>query len=216
MNRSVTIFVAAFMTAFAGMAGVKTPVADQSLSSVNDPQGITGTTSSASDQSVSENSSMLSLSGANPVTLSPNGSVTRVSGNNVRLLPGTKISSGGFVYAPAGHVEKTGKPNRREKRLVTVEEKEKIEARQAMEKAATLISPFLVNRKGQIKSGEPADGHFMSLTYNDMAVVQENQSKTAGYYAETSVTFLKVSLITYLNVPEFRLIRTNCPYVLRL
>jgi hypothetical protein len=82
----------------------------------------------------------LVLSGEQPVSVGTNGAIKLVAGQSIILLPGTKISSGGFLYATIQNPK--GKHSGKVTKLVTIEEKEKIDEQKALEHATTLLSPF--------------------------------------------------------------------------
>lgn len=125
-------------------------------------------------------SSNLVVSGeSNLIVVAKEGTVTLSAGKSISLLPGTKISAGGFLYASIDQVSKNGKHRKKVVRVVTVEEKQKIEEQASLSVAYTLFSPFLSRNKGSLHAGDAENGSYSSLSTTLSGVSTEQQWKVA-------------------------------------
>ena len=121
----------------------------------------------------------LTIGEANPVTIENEGKMTLVAGKTILLLPGTKISSGGFLYASIEPGVKDGHHSKKVTKLVTIEEKEIIEEQASLAKAVNLFKPFPNRKKGLLHAGDPANGNIIATTTQMFGVTAEQQWKFA-------------------------------------
>jgi len=132
-------------------------------------------------QSVDEQSrANVTLSGVNgKVKVESSNKVTIVAGKSITLKPGTRVSSGGFLYASIESPLKSRKHAKREMRIVTVEEKIKLDEQADLAKSCTRISPFLPGNKRTLFNGGSDRGTISSPTGDFMAISPEQQRKVA-------------------------------------
>ncbi len=150
------------------------------------------------------------------VSVTKEGVVSVVAGESIVFRPGTKISSGCFLYASIESKTATGKHKKTDVRLVTVEEKMKIEEQAALGMAYTLFSPFPSNHKGYLHAGDAENGSFNSLSTELCGVFPEQQRKVAidsRQLPETSRTSLSVN---YSQIRVAYVYRAEVMRVLRL
>ena len=112
------------------------------------------------------------------VTVEKNGTVTLSAGKSISLLPGTRISAGGFLYASIETTSKPGKKHRKQVCVVTVEEKIRIEEQASLSDACKLFSPFS-SRKGHLHAGDAEQGSFYASSNEFSAVTPEQQRTMA-------------------------------------
>jgi len=130
---------------------------------------------SASHAQNKEASANLTISGENSkVSVAKAGTVTLVAGKSIILHPGTKISSGSFLYASIEPRSKTGKRTKKEVTLVTLEEMKKIEEQASLCTAYLLFSPFPTRAKGHLHAGDAEQGSFTSSN-NQLSAVSPEQ-----------------------------------------
>jgi hypothetical protein len=162
-------------------------------------------------------SSNLVVSGENNlIVVAKEGTVTLSAGKSISLLPGTKISAGGFLYASIDQISKNGKHRKKVVRLVTVEEKQKIEEQASLSVAYTLFSPFLSGNKGSLHAGDTENGSFKSLSGYLTGLSPEQQRKVAVDSRELPETTRKQFPINYNLAPEAIVYRAEVTRVLRL
>ncbi len=122
----------------------------------------------------------LTLSGESaPMTVENEGKVILTAGKSIRILAGTRVSHGGFLYASIEPAAKSGKHQKKEIRLVTVEEKIKIEEQAILADACVLFSPFPASKKGFLHAGDAEQGSFNSSNNELSAVSPDQQRKVA-------------------------------------
>jgi|GEM_PF-3389989 len=162
-------------------------------------------------------SANLTISGENSkVSVERKGTVTLVAGKSIVLLPGTKISNGGFLYASIEPREKSGKRQKKEVKLVTIEEKMKIEEQASLCVAYSLFSPFLTRNKGYLHTGDAENGSFSS-SYNDLSgVAPEQQRKVAVDSRQLPDATHGQRLVNYFPLPVAYMYRAEITRVLRL
>ena len=158
----------------------------------------------------------LVLSESTPVTVDQNGSITLVAGKSIHFLPGTKISAGGFMYASIVQPGKTGRLQKKEVRLVTVEENEKLEEQVSLAQAATLLSPFPSNKKGQLHAATSENGSIDVYTNNNIGISQEQTFKLAAISVARLQANLQPIVHKFINLPGYCNNNVDCRYVLRL
>jgi hypothetical protein len=157
----------------------------ESASSKSDPQSKEASTAysisvSAGQVQNNQSTANLTISGENSkVSVEKEGTVTLSASKSIHLLPGTKVSAGGFLYASIETIAKNGKNPKKEMRLVTVEEKMKIEAQASLSKAYALFSPFPSPARRHLHSGESENGSYTSENNELSAVTPEQQKKVA-------------------------------------
>jgi len=118
-------------------------------------------TVNAGQSKTSQASANISISGENnKVTVEKEGVVSLSAGKSIILHPGTRVTAGCFLYASIEPVAKTGKHKNKETRLVTIEEKKKIEEQATLAVAAILFSPFPVCSKGFLHAGDAENSSF--------------------------------------------------------
>ena len=122
-------------------------------------------------------SANLTICGENSkVSIEKKGIVTLVAGRSIILHPGTKISSGSFLYASIESVTKIGKHSKSEVTLVTLEELEKIEEQASLSTAYFLFSPFPTRTKGHFHAGDDEQGSY-TLSNNQLSAVYPEQHR---------------------------------------
>jgi hypothetical protein len=142
--------------------------------------------------------------------------VKLVAGESIVLHPGTKISLGSFLYATIQPAVKSGKRQKKEVSLVTIEENQKIEEQASLTFAAALFSPFPSHRKGNLHAGDAENGSFTSSNYELSAVSPEQQRKVAIDSRQLPEVTRKQLLINYLYTPVAFVCRPETMRVLRL
>ena len=193
-----------------------------SPSSKNDPQKketstVYSVSVSAGQSQNNQATANLTISGENSkVSVDKPGTVTLVASKSILLLPGTKVSAGGFLYASIETGAKNGKQPKKEIRLVTVEEKMKIETQASLSEAFALFSPFPSPNRRHLRSGDAEQGSFTSSSSELSAVSPEQQRKVAiDSHLLTGVTRNQFST-SYNPVPVEYTFRAENSRVLRL
>ena len=164
-----------------------------------------------------KSSANLTISGTNsPVTVEKKGVITLSAGKSILFLPGTKISAGGFLYASIKPVAKNRKHQKKEIRLVTIEENEKIEEQASLSIAATLFSPFPTRSRGHLHAGNAHQSSF-TASGNDLSGVSPEQQRKMAFERchLPRVTFQQI-LTSFLPVPKTLACRAETTTVLRL
>lgn len=158
----------------------------------------------------------ISISGSNPVTVNQKGSITLIAGRSILLLPGTRISYGGFMYASIGPNGKSSKQAGKEASLVTIEENEKIEEQVNLSMSVALFSPFSTCKNDHLHAGDAEEGSY-NLSNNVLSAISpEHQRKVAvDSYFRTEVSH-KQMLINYSSVLISHENRAETMRVLRL
>ncbi|MDP1622358.1 MAG: hypothetical protein Q8M08_08455 [Bacteroidales bacterium] len=144
------------------------------------------------------------------------GAVILSASGSILLLPGTRISSGAFLYASIKPVIKNGKHCKKEVRVVTVEEKKKIDEQTSMSTAAALFSPFLNHNKGTFIPNDTENGCFNAANNDLCAVAPEQQRKVAADSRILHEFTRKQNSLSYNLVPEVKAFRAEIVMVLRL
>ena len=112
--------IVCFILSLAATAGWAVAHNDSGIQSSAGPgeqpdRTINGVTLSESDTRTITSTASIILSEQVPVNVEQNGSITLVAGKNIVLLPGTKISAGGFLYASIQKQDKIGRASCRER-----------------------------------------------------------------------------------------------------
>jgi hypothetical protein len=145
---------------------------------------------------------------SNPVTVEKAGRITLTARKPIVFLPGTKISAGSFVYASIDPAAKQAKHRKKAARLVTVEEKEKIDEQASLAKACEIFSPFPVSKRGTVHAtGDTGRSKYTSSGGDPSAVSPEQQRTfSAVALATTRITIeRKTSSFTFfLAASSFR------------
>lgn len=128
------------------------------------------------DTRVVNSSSAIILSEQEPVRVGGNASLTLVAGRNIFLLPGTKITAGGFLYASIQRPGKKGKAITEECRLVTIEENEQIAEQEALA-ISTTLSPFVKPEKDHLRNAVPGESTLSISSPSDKGVIQDHHRK---------------------------------------
>lgn len=162
-------------------------------------------------------SANLTMSGDNSkVSVEKGGTVTLVAGKSIILRPGTKISKGGFLYASIESKAKNGMHHKKVVKLVTVEEKRKIEEQACFATACEIFKPFPTPGRRYLHAGDADNGSF-TLSNNDlMGVSPEQQRKGAVDSRQVALTAPKQLLSTINRMPETSGYRPETTRVLRL
>ena len=135
---------------------------------------------STSQENISRSSANLTISGDNSkVSVEKEGTVTLVAGKSIILRPGTKISNGSFLYASIEPIVKNEKHQKKEIRIVTVEEKNKIEEQVSLAKAFELFEPYPARNRSHLHTNDSENGCFASPVYELSGVTPEQQRKVA-------------------------------------
>lgn len=122
----------------------------------------------------------LTISGENSkVSIEEKGTVTLVAGKSIVLHPGTKISKGSFLYASIGSKSKTGKLHKKEVKLVTVEENQKLLEQASLATAFELFCAVPVRKAARLHAGAAEQGSYQSSNYKLSGVCPEQQRKVA-------------------------------------
>ena len=164
-----------------------------------------------------QSSANLTISGTNsPVTVEKKGVITLSAGKSIVFLPGTKISAGSFLYASIKPVAKNRKHQKKESRLVTIEENEKIEEQASLSIAATLLSPFPTRSRGHLHAGNAYQSRF-TASGNELSGVSPEQQRKMDFerYLLPRVHFQQI-LTSLLPVPATLACRAETTMVLRL
>jgi hypothetical protein len=146
----------------------------------------------------------LVLSDESPVSVGANGSMKLVSGKSIILLPGTKISGGGFLYATI-HRSK-GSQSGKTTTLVTVEQKEMIDEQKALEHAATLLSPFASKSDNGFSARKDDDSSISATSVKQYGVTSGNNNKINAITETKSVVnliFTSNNYLQELNITDF-------------
>lgn len=153
---------------------------------------------------------------SNPLTVEKEGRVTLTAGKSILLLPGTRISAGGFLYASIESTGKSGKHQKKGMRLVTVEENKKIEEQASLCMAFNLFKPIHSRNRGNLHAGDAEQGSFRSSNNELSAVSPEQQRKVALHSRTLSAVARKQISTNYHPVPVASTFRTETMMVLRL
>jgi hypothetical protein len=152
---------------------------DRDLQTNESSKGYTITVSAGQVQN-SQAAANLTISGENSkVSVEKKGTVTLVAGKSIVFHPGTKISNGGFLYASIEPATKNGKLQKKQVKLVTVEENKKIEEQASLSVAAALFSPFATHTRGALHAGDAENGSVTSSNNVLSGVSPEQQRKVA-------------------------------------
>ncbi len=190
--------------------------------SKNDPQGNQVSTvyniSVSSGQAHHERSSAnLTISGENSkVSLEKEGTVSLTAGESIILRPGTKISSGSFLYACIEPRAKSGKSQGKVVKLVTIEENREIEEQASLAFACSLFTPFPAISHGHLHAGDAENGSFTSSTNELSGVTPEQQRKVAIDSRQLSQVARKQMFIENNPLPVAYAYRPEAMRVLRL
>jgi hypothetical protein len=182
-------------------------------------QTLTGYTVTVSAGQVQNSvaSANLTISGENSkVSVEKKGTVTLVAGKSIVFHPGTIISNGGFLYASIEPVSKNGKLQKKQVKLVTVEEKKKIEEQTCLSAAAAMFSPFPTCTRGTLHAGDADNGSFTSSNNVLTAVSPEQQRKVAVDSRLLPDITRKQMPVNFTNTPVIYAFRVETMKVLRL
>jgi hypothetical protein len=128
----------------------------------------------------SQSAATLSISGDNSkVSVGKEGTMKLVAGKSIKLLPGTKVTNGGFLYASIESKVKAGKHTKKEVSIVTIEENKRIEEQASLATACSLFSPFPSGKQGRLNAGDEKNGSFISSNSVIYGVTPEQQRKVA-------------------------------------
>jgi hypothetical protein len=162
-------------------------------------------------------SAQLSISGENSkVTIEKEGTITLSAGNSIQLLPGTKVTAGGFLYATIEPRSKNSKHKKKEIRIVTVEEKKKIEEQAVLSTAYDLFRPFPSHKRGNLHAGDAENGSF-TLSYNELFAVSPEQQRNVAVGSRLLAQVTSIQMQCMINpVPVATGYRPETTRVLRL
>ncbi len=167
------------------------------------------------DTRVVNSASAIILSEQMPVRVGSNASLTLVAGKNIFLLPGTKITAGGFLYATIQKPGKKGKTAAQECRLVTIEENEQIAEQEALA-VSTTLSPFVRPEKDHLRNAAPGESTLNVTSPSDKGIIQDHQRKFSAHQHQSMLQGLPTSeIITHYPVCRGH-IEGFCRFVLRL
>jgi archaellum component FlaF (FlaF/FlaG flagellin family) len=170
-----------------------------------------------SDESVTiQTASTLVVSDEKPVNVNQNGSITLVSGKAIVLLPGTKISSGGFMYASINPDGKKGKQVKKITKLVTVEEHAKLEEQATLAEAVSLFSPFPSSSKRQLSNPYSGGNSIVVSSQQNSALVNESNVKQFAIPATRLIIERVTNVQQESGKTMFCSAFSECRYVLRL
>lgn len=156
----------------------------------------------------------LVLSGEEPVSVGHNGTIKLVAGQSIILLPGTKISSGGFLYATI-HPGK-GKNSGKVTKLVTVEEKAKIDEQKALEHAATLLSPFPSETAKGVSPCSNENNSISAASVHQSGITTGNNNKISAITETRTVITQTFASINYSSGFKLHSFVPEARFVLRL
>lgn len=216
MRHFFSLFFLSLLISVASQAAVCDGIKGVSKNVGNKDANVSDVIISAGQTKEYVTSSNITLSQAEPVTVDQNGSITLVAGKSIQLLPGTKISAGGFMYASIVTKGKSGKHVKKEIRLVTLEENEKIEEQTSLSQAAALFSPFPSNRKGQLHAAAKENGSFGIYINKDLGIAQEQTHKLAAISADRFRSGFQPTIHNFINLPGYCNAYIDCRYTLRL
>ena len=161
-------------------------------------------------------SSHLTLSGSDPVKVDANGSMTLIAGKSIQLLPGTKVTVGGFMYASVLPHGKEAQKIKQRARLVTIEENEKIEEEISLAGAAALISPFTTSNKGELYSGSSSDGCIRPSLRVEACLGSEQYRNLVFSVSDNYQLFKSTVIVNTYDRCKSYSSHHECQYVLRL
>lgn len=166
-------------------------------------------------QTVEEQSrANVTLSGENgKVKIENSNKVTIVAGKSITLKPGTRVSPGGFLYASIESPVKSRKHAKREVRIVTVEEKIKLDEQADLAKSCTHISPFLPGNKRTLFNGGSDRGSISSSSGDYLAISPEQQRKVAH---TDYVTFYFNNPVLKTELAQVKISETSKPATYRV
>ena len=159
----------------------------------------------------------LTISGENrPLIVEKDGEVNLTAGKSIILLPGTKISAGGFLYASIEPSVKSGKHQKKEIRLVTIEENEKIQEQASLSQAGILFSPFPKSVKGSLHAGDAEQGYF-NISANILSAVAPEQHRKVALISLPLHEITRQQVFSNLTIlPVTSTFRAETMRVLRL
>jgi hypothetical protein len=161
-------------------------------------------------------SSHLTLSGSDPVKVDANGSITLIAGKSIQLLPGTKVTVGGFMYASVLPHGKEAQRAKQKTRLVTIEENEKIEEEISLAGAAALISPFTTANKGELYSGSSSNGCIRPSVIVEACLGSEQSRNVVFSITDNYQIFKSTVILNSFGRCKNYFSHKECQYVLRL
>jgi hypothetical protein len=162
-------------------------------------------------------SANISISGENSkITVEKEGVVSLSAGKSIVLHPGTRITAGCFLYATIEPLAKANKHKKKEVRLVTVEEKKKMDEQATLAVAATLFSPFPVCERGSLHSGDTENGSFYAGS-NELSGVTSGEQRIVAINGLPSLVTAPLKLIlNFAPAPVPVVFRPETTRVLRL
>lgn len=183
----VLILIALICSFSAQGSTVEFSKANNNLSKKGKSKGYSISVSAGKVQN-SQASANLTLSGENSkVSVEKEGTVTLVAGKSIILHPGTKISNGSFLYASIEPVVKSGKRQKQEIKLVTIDEKNKIDEQINLSIAYERFRPFPTRKRAHLHSGDTDHGNLSSSGNELSGVTPEQQRKVAALSRLVSV-----------------------------
>lgn len=187
--------------------------------SVSDPQNqsINNMTLQGSGNFTIRSSSSLVVSGEKPVNVGDKGSITLVAGKAIHLLPGTKISAGGFMYASINGAAKKGKAIHKVAKLVTVEENARIEEQSTLAEAVKIFGPFVTQLKNRQISSPGGEKEFIGSDSRSDSVLPNESNNRSFTLMVNSLIIETVPIVrNYILKMDFCCSSMERRFVLRL
>lgn len=158
----------------------------------------------------------LTISGGNSsVKVEKEGGVTLVAGKSILLRPGTRITHGGFLYASINQGSKTtGKKSAH--KLVTIEEKRKLDEQACLATAYDLFRPFPFSVCGILMNDKEDTGQLIVTMNAASGVTPEQQRKIAAGQETPAMAASTVSYLKVENTAKIHNCRPETVRVLRL
>jgi hypothetical protein len=193
------------------------PIGSKNQIQKNEPKKVYSVTVTSSQVQNNPASANLTISGENSkISVEKQGTVTLVAGESIVLHPGTKISTGSFLYASIEPRTKVGKHQKKEAKLVTLEENLKIELQADLSFAYQLFSPFPTHNKGYLHAGDAEQGSFNSSSNELSGLAPEQQRKVAVESRFLPEVTRNQNTINYTFIPAVFSFRAETMMVLRL
>ncbi len=162
-------------------------------------------------------SARLTLAGENSkVSVEKPGTVTLVAGKSIILKPGTRITGGGFLYASIEPAAKPGKHHKRTVKVVTIEEKKRIDEQLSLAVAYTLFKPFPSRTRGWLHAGREEQGSYSASPLTVSAITPDHTRKISADARTSAMAVASAGqrISSILPVPES--FRPETRMVLRL
>lgn len=217
LHRLKGMLLLAVACSFAAQGSAMEPAGQDGTLQRTEPSSTYSVSVSAGHVQNSQATANLTVLGENSkVSVDKEGTVTLVAGRSIILRPGTKISNGAFLYASIEPVVKNGRHQKKEVRVVTVEEKVKIEEQACLSMAYKLFSPFPSRSKGTLHAGDDENGCYTSSNTEIYAVTPEQQRKVAVDSRFLTEVAARQTQFNYYPLPVFYAYRAETMRVLRL